>query len=202
MDLSQYYAAGDLLKPVLDAPWVTIERYSGPRRPYWACSLVHWLTGPENGNQHNAFVDLVELSGQRLDPTQARIAYTWAGRAEGEAAPLTKLDKRRPEVAGNLPIWPGQVVTLWIQSPLDLGDDIASDRVAGLCTAGLSQFETPPATGRGREHQSYLCLFTKVLSRVEPGGPAPELTLQSLYAQVQRIEADVRALQAAGRLSR
>jgi hypothetical protein len=111
------------------------------------CIGVHHLTGSENRGNHHIYLDVLDEDGERLKGAVA--LYTWQGHTKG---PLSVIcDKPDNEPAANIPLYPGQIVTLWI----DTGQVIdASDKVAGIHTAHPDE-----DAGNTRYHHSFYVVF-------------------------------------------
>ena len=182
MKLFQVYR--DQIKPntptLLDAPGVS---YSSTSSPY-AVALVAHLPGNLNGGGHAAYVDVLGDDGQPLQNPSLKIGWTWEGRRDGEAAPPVALDKGPLDAsAGNVVIFKGEVLALWLQA----GDRMVSDIVSGLQTATP---DADPATGNSRFHNSFYVVFRKWGTVVQPPTPEP----QTLEEKMNALQADVAAL--------
>ena len=179
----------DQIKPdsptLIDAPGVS---YSSTSSPY-ALALVAHLPGELNGGGHAAYVDVLGEDGQPLSNPLFKIGWTWEGRRDGEAAPSVALDKGPLDpAAGNVVIYKGEVLSLWLQ----YGDRIVSDILSGL------QAATPdddPVTGNSRFHNSFYIVFCKRVAVVTP--PTPQLvTLEALAADVAELKRRIALLEA------
>jgi len=139
MKLFQVYK--DQIKPdlptVLDAPGVS---YSAVGMAYQVALIAH-LPGNLNGGGHAAYVDVLGDDGQPLSNPPLKIGWTWEGRRDEEHADPVALDKGPLDAsAGNVVIYKGMVMALWLQG----GDRMVSDVVSGLQTA---MPDADPATG-------------------------------------------------------
>lgn len=177
----------DQIKPdlptIIDAPGVS---YSSTTNPY-AVALIAHLPGELNRGNHHVFVDVLGEDGQPMqNPPLLKIGYTWEGRRDEEHADPVALDKGPNDpAAGNVVIYKGMNMVLWLQNtPL-----IVSDIVSGL------QTETPdadPATGNSRYHNSYYIVFRKRIS-VTPPLPTPQpVTLEEKVNALQLDMAEVK----------
>ncbi len=134
-----------------------------PGQEYWRVVSVRHLSPDENRGKHNVFVDAQDASGQRCRDAALRIGWTWEGRNPQDAADPKALDKPDTEPAGNLDVYKGQHIELWIQ-----GDGRPSDHVANLRT------DHPDEPGPNGElwntlfHHSFYVIFR--LSKMEPAG--------------------------------
>lgn len=152
--------------------------------PVWRVTLIHHLTGAENGGAHNAYIDLIDQRSQPLTASPARIAWTWQGRRTDEPAPPRIFEKRPPEPLGNLAIYENQIITLWI----DDGQH-PSERVSNIRT----DIDADPATGNSHFHHSWYIVYRLDGSGASPtddtgADPAPQLTLASLDARLKVVE--------------
>lgn len=155
------------------------------------CIGVHHLTGPENRGNHHIYLDVLDEDGERLKG--AVILYTWQGHPSD---PLkVTCDKPDHEPAANIPLYPGQIVTLWV----DTGDVIgASDQVSGIHTAHPDE-----DAGNTRYHHSFYVVFQlrspgtpAIPERPTPPPNVPEYAapladvLPDLLERLQRIQQD------------
>ena len=183
MRLFQVYK--DQIKPdqatVLDAPGVS---YSSTSSPY-AVALIAHLPGNLNGGCHAAYVDVLGEDGQPLSNPLLKIGWTWEGRRDEEHADPVALDKGPLDAsAGNVVIYKGMVMALWLQD----GDRMVSDVVSGLQTATP---DDDPATGNSRFHNSFYIVFRKRGTLVQPSPPQP-VTLEDQVKALQTDMAEVK----------
>lgn len=183
MRLFQVYR--DQIQPdqatLLDAPGVS---YSSTSSPY-AVALVAHLPGNLNGGGHAAYVDVLGDDGQPLANPLLKIGWTWEGRRDEEHADPVALDKGPLDPsAGNVVIYKGMVMALWLQA----GDRMVSDVVGGLQTATP---DADPATGNSRFHNSFYVVFRKRPAIVAPPTPQP-VTLEEKIAALQADMAEVK----------
>ena len=125
------------------------------------CIGVHHLTPQENRGNHHIFLDVLDQDGQRLKGTI--IHYTWQGHKDPH--PLHVIcDKPDHEPAANIPLYPGQIATLWVDTGQLLG---ASDQVTGIHT-------NHPDEGHGntRYHHSFYIVF-QLHQPTTPEKPTP-----------------------------
>lgn len=187
MRLFQVYK--DQIKPdqatLLDAPGVS---YSSTSSPY-AVALIAHLPGALNGGGHAAYVDVLSDDGQPLSNPPLKLGWTWDGRQPSEAAPPVALDKGPLDPsAGNVVIYKGMVMAMWLQD----GDCMVSEVVSGLQTATP---DTDPATGNSRFHHSFYIVFRKRRTVVQPPTPQP-VTLETLAADVAALKRRIAVLEA------
>jgi len=191
MKLFQVYK--DQIKPdlptVLDAPGVS---YSAVGMAYQVALIAH-LPGALNGGGHAAYVDVLSDDGQPLSNPPLKIGWTWDGRQPSEAAPPVALDKGPLDAsAGNVVIYKGMVMALWLQA----GDRMVSDVVSGLQTATP---DDDPATGNSRFHNSFYIVFRKRGTVVQPPTPQPvtlEEKVNSLLSDMAEVKRRIAALEA------
>jgi len=179
----------DQIKPnqvaLTNAPGVS---YSSTASPY-AIALVAHLPGNLNGGGHAAYVDVLGDDGQPLQNPPLRIGWTWEGRRDEEHADPVALDKGPNDpAAGNVVIYKGMVMALWLQSD----SRIVSDIVSGLQTATP---DADPATGNSRFHNSFYIVFRKRAAVVTPPTPQP-VTLEALAADVTELKRRIAVLEA------
>lgn len=166
---------------LIDCPGVS---YSSTSSPY-AVALVAHLPGNLNGGGHAAYVDVLGDDGQPLQNPPLKIGWTWDGRQAGENAPPVALDKGPLDAsAGNVVIYKGMVMALWLQD----GDRMISDVVSGLQTATP---DADPATGNSRFHNSFYVVFRKRAAVVQPPTPQP-VTLEDQVKALQFDMAEVK----------
>ncbi len=100
-----------------------------PGGKYWRLVYVRHRTPEENQGKHNAYVTAMDENGQRVHDDGLRIGWTWEGRKEDEPVEPKRLDKPDNEPAGNVDIYGGMHLAVWI-----MGDGLASDRAENLHT--------------------------------------------------------------------
>ena len=140
----------------------------------WRAIGVHHLSGAENVGKRNVYIEPVDAQGKRVSGCVAE--YTWEGKRDDEPAPATALDKPAGEVAGNIPIGAGQVVTVWLRG--------TSDIVSGL----TSSPDISDTDGNTRYHNSYLVVFRRYSGMPAPT-PPPSGDCAMYIARVKVLEA-------------
>lgn len=119
----------------------------------WKCVLIHALTSDEEQGSHNLYIDLIDKSGVRLQPTPSiSIEYGWDGMQSNEKPPFAPLEKNSPEPLANIPIYRGQ--RLWVGVKDTVGSDIAQG------------FTSDPDG-----HQSIYVVFQRQSKGIEPQKP-------------------------------
>lgn len=127
---------------------------------------IHKLTPAENDGRHNLFVDVINLSGNRLN---VQMDWGWEGRKDSEKITPLNLDKPPGEPAGNFVIWGNQKIWAGV-----LGKH--SDKVLNVHT-GLPD-EGPGSTWG---HHSYYCVWLWVESGIVPPPPIDETPKEGEY---------------------
>ena len=100
---------------------------------YWKVLGIHHLLPRENFSKHNIYLEALDEQGQRIQNPPAFGGWTWEGRRSHERANPVPLDKPQYEAAGNLAVYFGQVVSVWINGTSPDGRE-KSDRVENLHT--------------------------------------------------------------------
>lgn len=188
MRLFQVYK--DQIRPdtptIIDSPGVS---FSSTVSAYQVALIAH-LPGELNRGNHHVFVDVLGDDGQPLSNPPLKIGYTWEGRQADEYAEPQPLDKGALDPsAGNVVIYKGMVMVLWLQGSHPF---IVSDMVSGLQTATP---DTDPATGNSRFHHSFYIVFRKRGTVVQPSPPQP-VTLETLAADVAALKRRIAVLEA------
>ncbi|MFN8441235.1 MAG: NBR1-Ig-like domain-containing protein [Caldilineaceae bacterium] len=125
-------------------------------QPYWQVIRIRHLTPQENHGQHNVFVDALDEAGQRYRDPMLRIGWTWEGRRPDEDAPAKLLDKPDNEPAGNVDLYPGQHLEVWIE-----GDGLPSDRVSNMHSEHPDEPGPQGELGNSFGHHSYHVVFQR-----------------------------------------
>jgi hypothetical protein len=94
---------------------------------YWRVLGVHHLLPRENFSKHNIYLEALDENGQRIKNPPLTVGWTWEGRQPHERANPVPLDKPASEAAGNISVYFGQIVSVWV-------NQAKSDRVTGLHT--------------------------------------------------------------------
>ena len=131
----------------------------------WKAVGVHHLTPDENRGQHNAFVDILDEDGRPLRDPNLRAGWSWEGRRPDEDAPPQPLDKSLNEAAGNVPLFKGAQLEVWISDP-----NTASDRVTRLSTDHPDEPTPDGELFNSIGHHSYYVVFQRVRSTGADGG--------------------------------
>lgn len=152
-------------------------------------ALIHHLTADENQGRHHVYVDLVDGAGRLLRSlplSDIRIGWTWEGRRPDEQAPPVALDKSLDEPAGNVPIYKGMKISIWLEQ----GGQRVSDVVSGL--HGLVE---DVGSGNTWHHNSFYVIFRERIRLERP--PVEAITPTTPIALAERVtalEADVASL--------
>lgn len=147
-------------------------------------ALLHHLAPTENRGRHHTFVDLVDADGRLLRDTNLRIGWSWEGRRADEPAPTMSLDKGSNEPAGNVPIYRGMKLSIWLETP-------NGERVSEI-VHGLHGLVEDVGQGNTWHHNSFYIIFRERMAPTIPvvTPPAPV----DLVERVAALEADVQIL--------
>lgn len=128
---------------------------------------IHHLTGPENVGKHNIFFDVLGIDGQRVPDIATRflVGWKWQDQRPGELSNPVRLDKPLSEPAGNIDMWPGQVITVWLI-------DARSHTIISNEVRGLQSGHDDEEPGNTRFHHSFYVVFQQ--NGNEPPEPEPE----------------------------
>ena len=138
---------------------------------YWQVIGIHHLLPVENQGKHNVFLEALAENGQRVKDPYAWAGWTWEGRHPDERADPVPLDKSIQEPAGNIVMYYGQIVSVWING---LAPDAAekSDRVENLHTNHPDELGPNGEVWNSIGHHSFYLVFQRTRRGVEP--PPPE----------------------------
>ncbi len=136
-----------------------------PGEKYWRLVRVRHLAPEENQGKHNAFVDAVDENGQRVRDAALRIGWTWEGRTPDQTADPKPLDKPDNEPAGNVDIYGGMHLVVWIT-----GDGLASDRAENLHTNHADESGPHGELWNSIGHHSFALLFQRSVAGEDGGG--------------------------------
>jgi hypothetical protein len=154
---TSFQQSGQLLN---DAATYGVQVAATPPAPgaaRWQAIGVHHLTPDENRGQHNAFVDILDEHGQPLRDPNLRAGWSWEGRRPDEDAPPQPLDKGLAEPAGNVPLFRGALLEVWISDP-----NAASDHVTRLSTDHPDEPNPDGEIFNSIGHHSYYVVFQRV----------------------------------------
>ena len=132
------------------------EAAVGAGQPYWQVTHVHHLTPQENQSRHNVFVDALDEKGQRYRDPMLRIGWSWEGRRPDENAPPKPLDKPDNEPAGNVDLYWGQHLEVWIE-----GDGLPSDHVRNMHSQHPDELGPNGEVWNSLGHHSYHVVFQR-----------------------------------------
>lgn len=174
-----YYAQNG--HPYIDQGYnISVARLTDPK---WRVLAVHHLTGPENGGNHNVYIEVIDEQGHRI-PRQF-VKLTWEGK-QGPADVLV-IDKPSNEPGTNAPLWFQQTVSVWVE-------DNVSEVVSGIHTRHPDE-----PGGNQQGHHSFYIVFQRNLHPVTPPptptpDPTPEpnpvpdpLTAEKALAEIKTI---------------
>lgn len=155
-----------------NAPWVAVTTQAATE--YELVEIYH-LTGSENGGKHNVFVELSPPDASLM------IGWTWEGKHPDETAAPVALNKSAlPGEAGDVPLFKGQRLLVWLQR----NDQVVSDTAQNL----NGEFDAPQwEIGNSLYHHSYRLRFQRRGASPEPP-PVESPTLAELAVRLKRIE--------------
>lgn len=133
---------------------VIVERL---RLARWKVLGVHHLAPSENRGNHHVFIDVLDKRGKRVQ--RARVHWTWEGRRPDEPANPILIDKPSNEVP-DLPIFPGQVIRIWLPD--------------GESVHGLRANHPREGDGNFMGHHSFLVVFQEADGGLLDPEPEPE----------------------------
>ncbi len=127
---------------------------------YWKVIGVHHLLPRENFSKHNVYIEALDEQGQRIKNPFAWSGWTWQGRQSHERADPLPLDKPDFEPAGNIAMYFGQIVSVWMKG---LGRDAndKSDRVENLHTAHPDEPLSDGSLLNTLGHHSFYVVFQR-----------------------------------------
>jgi hypothetical protein len=115
----------------------------------WRVKSVEHLSPEANAMRHHVYVDAIDEAGRRVQGLW--LGFSWDGQRQDEQPAFPALDKPANEPAGNVPMFWGAKLTVWIQ------DSLPSDRVSGLHTAHPDE----PGEGNRTGHHSFAVVFQR-----------------------------------------
>jgi len=168
-------AAGRGLIPVNDAQkyGVNVVKTEADSPKKWAVILVHHLTGIENADKHNVYMDVLDEQGNRVP--KAEVALTWVGQRPSEQVAPVVIDKPPYEPGGNYAMDKKQFLSFWVHD-----DTYPSDKVTGLSLEHNDEGE-----GNTWGHHSFLVVWMLVIQKIIP--PVIEPPIQPPIAPVQPL---------------
>ncbi len=132
----------------------------------WRVIGVRHLSPVENQGKHVIFVDAQDAAGQRRRDPNLRIGWTWEGRnPDRDRADPKALDKPDSEPAGNVDMFSGQHIELWLQ-----GDGIPSDHIANLHTNHADEPGPKGELWNTLGHHSFHVVFRRERAGAATGG--------------------------------
>ena len=154
---TSFQQSGQLLNDATDYGVQVMTPPPAPGAAHWKAIGVHHLTPDENRGQHNAFVDILDEQGQPLRDPHLRAGWSWEGRRPDEDAPPQPLDKGLAEPAGNVPLFRGALLEVWISDP-----NAVSDHVTRLSTDHPDEPNPDGEIFNSIGHHSYYVVFQRV----------------------------------------
>lgn len=129
---------------------------------YFRCTKVYHLSPGENRGGHQIYVRVVDEYGTRDYNPDLRIGWSWEGKRPNEIAKPALLDKSdalSERGHGNLDIYAGQKIMLWIES---VAGGTQSDMVANLHSSHPDEHGPNGEIWNSIGHHSYIVEFTRV----------------------------------------
>lgn len=145
----------------------------------WRVALVHHLLPSENRGKHNVYIEVLDKKGQRVSGLEA--AWEWYGQLPHEPSPPISLDKGDDEPAGNLPIFKGQRISVWISGE-------SSDKVHNLHTMHADEGD-----GNTWGHHSFYVVFQRAGSSIV--APPVDDDVEARLARLEKRIADLDPLE-------
>lgn len=133
---------------------------------YYRCIGVHHLKPEENVGKQNIYIEVLDKNGARVPRPFMFAGWTWEGKRPEEKADPILLDKPDSEPAGNIGVYWGQKVSLWIIGR-NLSQPALSDKVENLHT--MHPDEGP---GNTLGHHSFYVVFQET-TKSTPLPPDP-----------------------------
>jgi hypothetical protein len=87
----------------------------------------------ENRGNHHIYLEALDESGQRVQGPCGWAGWSWEGRRADEPANPVPLDKPDSEPAGNIAMFKGQIVSIWMNGLAGDATD-KSDRLENIHT--------------------------------------------------------------------
>lgn len=152
----------------------------------YEAAVIHHLTPAENQGRHHIFVDVIDALGRIVrGDTTLRIGWTWEGRRTDEQAPPVALDKGLDEPVGNVPIYKGMKLTVWLERD--------GQRVSDL-VGGLHGLVEDVGSGNTWHHNSFYIIFRERIVMSKPAIIDPLPQPAGLAARVAALESDMAVL--------
>lgn len=150
-----------------------IEAEVAPGTTYWKALGVYHLLPQENLGNHHVYLEVLDEAGQRIQSPVVWAGWTWEGRKPAEPAPPIPLDKPLNEAAGNLAMFKGQNVSIWIQGLAPNAND-ASDRVENLYILHPDERSPEGVLGNSIGHHSFYIVFQRTRKDAQTTPPTSE----------------------------
>ena len=91
---------------------------------YWKIIGIHHLLPEENIGKHHVYLEALDEQGNRVRNPHSWAGWTWVDKRPDERADPVPLDKPDYETAGNIAMYFGQIVSVWINGLQADGNDI------------------------------------------------------------------------------
>jgi hypothetical protein len=149
-----------------------VEAEVAPGTTYWKALGVYHLLPQENLGNHHVYLDVLDEAGQRIQSPVVWAGWTWEGRRPEEPAPPIPLDKPLNEAAGNLAMFKGQNISIWIQGQAPNANDV-SDRVENLSILHPDERSPEGILGNSIGHHSFYIVFQRARKGTPTTPPTP-----------------------------
>ena len=133
---------------------------------YWKVIGVHHLLPRENFGNHHVFIEALDEDGKRLQNPFAWAGWTWNDRHPDQRADPIPLDKPGSEPAGNITMYFGQHVSVWMNG-LKADSQDKSDRAEDFHTSHPDEPLPDGSILNGLGHHSFYVVFQRTRKRGE-----------------------------------
>lgn len=159
---------------------VRIERASPVDGKVWRAVRVEHLLPEQNKGRQNIFFRAYHVDGS--EARDVLIEWTWEGKSGDQEARPVKLDKPpTDEYMGDLAMWPGMIITCWVQG-------WASDKVSGLSTNHADETGPNGEIWSSPGHHSFIIGFMEQdIAQPPDPGPPPPPTDSDIAADLQAL---------------
>ena len=153
---------------------------------YWRVIGVHHLLPRENFSEHNVFLEVLDEQGVRIKKPQIWAGWTWEGRQPNQPANPVPLDKPDNEPIGNIPMFFGQIVSVWIDGDSPTAQD-KSDRVEGLSTDHPDEPLPDGTVLNSVGHHSFYVVFQRTRKSAGPSSGIIQGRVEGGQGQIVRL---------------
>lgn len=150
-----------------------VEAEAASGTTYWKALGVYHLLPQENLGNHHVYLEVLDEAGHRIQSPVVWAGWTWAGRRPEEPAPPIPLDKPLNEAAGNLAMFKGQNVSIWIRGLAPNANNV-SDRVENLHILHPDERSPEGVLGNSIGHHSFYVVFQRIRKGAQTTPPTSE----------------------------